>query len=538
MIAAIYSRKSKFTGKGESIENQIQMCEEYGRKIGIEDFIIYEDEGYSGSTINRPKFKTMLKDAVSKKFHVVICYRLDRISRNISDFSNTIAALSKLSIGFISIKEQFDTSTPMGRAMMYISSVFAQLERETIAERIRDNMYELAKSGRWLGGTPPFGYTSEPVVYLDENLKQKKFFKLSPIKNELQLVSSIYDLYLKLGSLSRLKSYLYKNNIKTRNNNDWDIKALQLLLRNPVYVRSSKTVIDYLSKNGIHVFGKADGCGILTYNKRDSKANYKELKEWVYAVSKHLGIIEDELWLKVQYKMDENKALAPRLISESSGLLNGILKCCCGAPMHQKTGHIRADGNVSKYYVCTNKIKYGALKCKGKNIRADIIEAALLNKLFEIISLEKQFKAQIQEYKNLINIDSTEKEIASINESIFLAEKQINNLVDQLSLDTSIVKYILPKIEKLNIKLEALKSRKTQLTESNPYTEAALSSINGFSSMLLSLKSLFENVDFNSKKQLINSMVEAVYFNGESYEIDIKLNEEAEENSHFGVGCI
>ncbi len=93
----------------------------------------------------------------------LVCYRLDRISRNVSDFSALIEELNDRNISFVCIKEEFDTSKPMGKAMMYIASVFAQLERETIAERVRDNMLMLARTGRWLGGTPPLGYTSEKM---------------------------------------------------------------------------------------------------------------------------------------------------------------------------------------------------------------------------------------------------------------------------------------------------------------------------------------------------------------------------------------
>jgi site-specific DNA recombinase len=150
--AAIYTRKSKYTGKGESIDNQIKVCKEHLARNAINNFLIYEDEGFSGKNIERPKFQAMLRDAKDKKFDILICYRLDRVSRNIADFAALIQELEKYNISFISVSEQFDTSTPMGRAMMYIASVFAQLERETIAERIKDNMLELAKTGRWLGG--------------------------------------------------------------------------------------------------------------------------------------------------------------------------------------------------------------------------------------------------------------------------------------------------------------------------------------------------------------------------------------------------
>ena len=133
MIAAgpivIYSRKSKFTGKGESIENQIEMCRQYIRlQFGddaAEQALVYEDEGFSGGTLERPQFKKMMADAKSKHFRAIVVYRLDRISRNIGDFAKLIEQLNGMKIDFISIKEQFDTSSPMGRAMMYISSVFS-----------------------------------------------------------------------------------------------------------------------------------------------------------------------------------------------------------------------------------------------------------------------------------------------------------------------------------------------------------------------------------------------------------------------------
>ena len=174
MKAAIYSRKSIFTGKGESIENQIELCREYMSKNYSDqkiEFLTYEDEGFSGGNINRPNFKKLLVDAKFKKFDALVCYRLDRISRNVADFSNTLELLQKNNISFISIREQFDTSTPMGKAMVYISSVFAQLERDTIAERVRDNMLQLSKTGRWLGGQEPYGFISKKVTYLDIELK-------------------------------------------------------------------------------------------------------------------------------------------------------------------------------------------------------------------------------------------------------------------------------------------------------------------------------------------------------------------------------
>ena len=125
---AVYSRKSKYTGKGESIGNQIEECRGYLRYNYPEEYenmniVEFEDEGYSGGNINRPQFQEMLKDIKNRKFDTVICYRLDRISRNTADFSSLIKLFEKLDVTFISTKDKFDTNTSTGKAMMLMVSV-------------------------------------------------------------------------------------------------------------------------------------------------------------------------------------------------------------------------------------------------------------------------------------------------------------------------------------------------------------------------------------------------------------------------------
>lgn len=105
----------------------------------------------------------------------------------------------------------------MGRAMMYIASVFSQLERETIAERIRDNMHELAKTGRWLGGTTPTGYASEAVQKITIDGKSKKACKLKLIPEEADIIRLSYDLYIKHDSLTAVEAELIKRGLKTKN---------------------------------------------------------------------------------------------------------------------------------------------------------------------------------------------------------------------------------------------------------------------------------------------------------------------------------
>ena len=222
---AIYSRKSRFTGKGESIGNQIELCKSYvagmfGEKYA-EECEIFEDEGFSGGNLKRPDFQKMMEQVRRRRFRAIVVYRLDRISRNISDFTGLIDELTKLDVSFISIREQFDTGTPMGRAMMFIISVFSQLERETIAERIRDNMQELAKTGRWLGGNTPTGYGSESVSAVSVDGKMRKVCKLRLITEEAEIVRMIFDLYTQFNSLTATEAELLRRGIKTKKGNNF-----------------------------------------------------------------------------------------------------------------------------------------------------------------------------------------------------------------------------------------------------------------------------------------------------------------------------
>ena len=209
-LIAIYSRKSKFTGKGESIGNQVELCKEYVRNMFgpeyVDRCVIFEDEGFSGGDLKRPDFQKMMTEVRQRKFEAIVVYRLDRISRNISDFTGLIDELTKLDVSFVSIREQFDTSTPVGRAMMFIISVFSQLERETIAERIRDNMHELAKTGRWLGGNAPTGFKSEAVEKVTVDGKTRKSFRLTPIPEEAEIPKMIFDLYTETDSLTAVEA--------------------------------------------------------------------------------------------------------------------------------------------------------------------------------------------------------------------------------------------------------------------------------------------------------------------------------------------
>lgn len=526
-IAAIYSRKSKITGKGESIINQIELCKHEGKRLDIDEFIIYEDEGFSGKNIKRPQFQKMLNDAKEKKFHIIICYRLDRISRNISDFSNLINELDSLHISFISVNEQFDTSTPMGRAMMYIASVFAQLERETIAERVKDNMLELAKSGRWLGGQTPLGYESKELSYLDFELKEKTLYTLSPINGELAVVKTIYDKYLQYKSISQVFTHLFKNNVKTKNGADFTKKRIQLILRNPLYVRANEAVMNHLQTMGMNVMGTVDGIhGVLTYNKSKGAKVKRDITEWVAAVSTHEGIIDAKSWLMIQQILNVNKNKAPRLGTSAAALLTGTLKCSkCGKSMFVKHGHFSSEANKKiQYYVCSTKDYSKGERCNNPNIRVDELEKIIIENLKNITISRKILIEELNKIKSEIcKSNSIQWEIENLPGQIKIKQSQIDVLVNQLSLNNEISKYIQPQISKLGNELDMLNAKYENLKATSNKYKNNKSTLNKFLNSLDNFSSIIDILDFNNKRLLINNILESIYWDGVNGTVKIKL---------------
>ncbi|KRQ87800.1 DNA-invertase hin [Caloramator mitchellensis] len=529
-VAAIYSRKSKYTGKGESIDNQISICKDYLERMGISDYLIYEDEGFSGKNVKRPEFQRMLKDAKAKKFDVLICYRLDRVSRNIADFAHLIELLEKYTINFISVSEQFDTSSPMGRAMMYIASVFAQLERETIAERIKDNMLELAKGGRWLGGETPTGFKSVPIIYNDKDGKQKKMFKLEPIKEELEMVKLIFQLYLKHKSLSQVEKYLLKNNIKTKNSTDFVKMKIKTILNNPAYVKATKEVFDYIESKGITVIGEPNGInGLLLYNKRKGKGELKDKSLWVCAVAKHEGIIEAKDWIEVQKILEKNKEKAPRLGNSKFGLLSGIIRCAkCKSTMKVIYGVLNEKtGEKPHYYSCTMKLNSGKTRCSNKNAKGDEIEEYVIGTLKNLSLDKEKLINELLKYQESLSSKSLKDEVEVINSQIRQNEKSIDNLTNTLSLtdDSNLSKILLQKIDSLSKENLNLNKKLQELKDTHQLEVARKKKIEEFAKSVKRFETLFESASFEDKKMLLKDIIDTIYWDGDSQTIDIKYKE-------------
>lgn len=535
MKAAIYSRKSRFTGKGESIENQVQMCKEYAsmnlRSKQIEEFLIYEDEGFSGGNTNRPEFQRMMNDAENKKFDILICYRLDRISRNVADFSTTLQTLQQYNIDFVSIREQFDTSSPMGRAMIYIASVFAQLERETIAERVRDNMLELAKTGRWLGGVTPLGYKSNPITYIDENMKERSMVKLVSVPEELKLVKLIYDKYMEFKSLYGVESYLLQNSFKTKRKNDFSKANLRLILTNPVYVKATQKVLDYLSNLGVTTCGTPDGIhGLLRYNRQKTLQNkhgnmYKverDMTEWIAACSSQKGIISDDDWIKVQEILNKNKDKSFTSARTHKAILTGIIRCeKCDSPMQITYGHKSTETNArNSFYVCTMKKRSKMSRCDSKNVPVRDIDPAVLDVVKNLANNKEKLLADIlkkSQQKLPTNILSKKE---NLTDSISAKNKQIEGLMEKLALDDDITDLIISRIKTLKEEISQLNKELDNLKDEKQLSEELQVNIE-FMKILLDKCSIIDSLSIDEQREIISGLISKVSWNSDTNEVTI-----------------
>lgn len=532
MKVAIYSRKSKYSGKGESIQSQIDLCKEYANKhYNIDKFIIYEDEGFSGGSSDRPNYKAMINDAKKGIFDILMCYRLDRISRSIADFSDTIELLKSNDISFISLREQFDTSTPIGRAMMYIASVFAQLERETIAERIRDNMLSLSRSGRWLGGNTPTGYTSKPIIYYDNNMNKKTMYKLKQVPKELFIVKKLFEKYLELGSLNQVETWTINNNFKTTNRNYFNVSSIRGILTNMVYVKADKTVYDYCNDLGMDIasdISEFDGVhGLMVYNKniiRKGHANkLRPTCEWIVAVGKHKGIISSNKFIEVQKNIKKNRYSYKRRTTNNIALLSSMIVCGnCNSKLRTNYGNKRKDGTRLHYYKCILKEKSRNKKCNMKNLNGTIIDNLVLSEVKNLsIDYNRLYIYLEKQKKDLYSICSQDSK--SLESKIKKYRDKIHSLTMNLSADVNSVsnKYIIEQIENLDIKIMSLKKQLDNLNSTNKISDNHISHIRFCIDLIKNPSESIYDLNFNERKHILNTVINNIYFNENCIKVTI-----------------
>src|SRR5467141_2242040 len=236
---AIYTRKSSEEGLEQdfnSLHAQRESCEAYIKSQKHEGWMalpnLYDDGGYSGGSIERPALKKLLADIQSRAVDVVIVYKVDRLTRSLADFAKIVEIFDAAGVSFVSVTQQFNTTTSMGRLTLNVLLSFAQFEREVTGERIRDKIAASKQKGMWMGGNVPLGYDASERTLI-----------INPA--EAGIVQRIFALYRKLGCVRRVKEEADRLGIRTkcsttangteRSGKPFSRGHLYGLLANPIY---------------------------------------------------------------------------------------------------------------------------------------------------------------------------------------------------------------------------------------------------------------------------------------------------------------
>ena len=327
MKVAIYIRVStQFQVDKDSLHVQRRELISYSDIIlGIHDYTVFEDAGYSAKNTDRPQYQQMLERTRKGEFSHILVWKIDRISRNLLDFASMYSELKDLGVTFVSKNEQFDTSTAVGEAMLKIILVFAELERQMTSERVTAVMLSRANNGQWNGGKIPFGYNYD---------KTTQTFTVNP--KESPIIESIYHLYLQSSSIIYVCKSLNAQGIPTRNSNKWAAPTLHRILTNPFYY------------------------GAMRYNTYNEKSGYKKnpLEDVIVIEDHHPPIISKDTFTAVQHVLHNNRKTSEKTdyTRKNIHILAGLLYCdLCNAKMYSTIDRIRNSGYKPTAHICPNR---------------------------------------------------------------------------------------------------------------------------------------------------------------------------------------
>ena len=356
--AALYIRVStRFQTDKDSLPFQNKELVNYSKYVlGIDDFEVFEDAGYSAKNTDRPKYQEMMSRIKNREFTHLLVWKIDRISRNLRDFSEMYDDLKEYGVTFVSKNEQFDTSSAMGEAMLKIILVFAELERKITAERVYSIMLSRAQKGQWNGATVPLGYKWSDEV---------KFPVIDEI--EAETVKYIYDLYQNVASTSKVAFQLNSENVKTKRDGNWTAKTVGDVLRNPFYI------------------------GTYRYNIKNSKRRLKDEKDWIVLENNHPGIIDKEQFEKVNQILSDNYRgnRSYQRANEHTHICSRLLFCGkCGNVLNAGLDSPRKDGYRPSRYTCSTNQKTDNINSCSNFISDITILPFLVNYIANFINLQ------------------------------------------------------------------------------------------------------------------------------------------------------
>jgi site-specific DNA recombinase len=350
---AIYTRKSTEEGLDQefnSLDAQREASEAFIESQKHEGWQVitdhYDDGGYTGGNMDRPALKRLMAAVEARAVDCIVVYKVDRFSRSLLDFMRTIEILDQNGVSFVSVTQQFNTTSSVGRLTLNMLLSFAQFEREIISERTRDKMSAARKKGKWVGGHPVLGYDIDP-----------KGGRILVNPEEAEQVQTLFGLYIEKGSTLPVIQETNRIGLVTKK---WTTEAGKVR-GGKLFTRGAlhKTLTNVLYT------GMVDHKGVL----------YK---------GEHDRIIDQNMWDRVQEILQRNgndKGASVR--NKLGALLRGLLFCMpCGTPMMHT--YTKRKSKRYRYYVCYNAQQQGWENCETKSVSAQSIETAVLDSVRRI----------------------------------------------------------------------------------------------------------------------------------------------------------
>ncbi|WP_297486721.1 recombinase family protein [Ferrovum sp.] len=345
----------------------------------------YDDPGFSGGNIDRPGLKRLMADIERGLVDIVVVYKIDRLTRSLADFSKMVEVFERHGVSFVSVTQQFNTTTSMGRLMLNVLLSFAQFEREVTGERIRDKIAAAKRKGMWMGGVPTLGYDVENrLLVINET--------------EAVVVRRIFEEMLTIGSPTQIAANLTAEGITTkawttqegqiRNGTQIDKKYLHKLLRNRIFLGE-------ISHKG----------------------------KWFPGV--HAAIIDPGLWGRVHEVLSKDghaRSVDTKIRSRTDALLRGLLHAPSGERMYPT--YSRKNGRKYHYYVSKSESRFGAPGKSYERLPAPEIEAAVVAQIRTVLTSPESV-ASVVRY--------IQRHGAQINEvETVMAMGRLNDVWDQL----------------------------------------------------------------------------------------------------------
>ena len=347
---AIYTRKSTEEGLEQefnSLDAQREAGEAYICSQSGEGWTLietrYDDGGYTGGNTERPALQRLMADIEAGMIDVVVVYKVDRLSRSLLDFAQLVNTFETHHVSFVSVTQQFNSATIMGRLVLNVLLSFAQFEREIISERTRDKIAATRRKGKWTGGHPLLGYDVDPVR-----------FQLVVNPDEAERVRQIFTLYLEHESLLPVVEELHRRN--------W-VGKRWVTRKGP--------------ERGGQPFTRTSLYRLLTNVVYTGKVRYKsEIHD-----GEHSAIVDSDRFHRVQTILHRNGSTGGARVRNSFGsLLKGLLRCTpCDCAMTPT--HTTRSGRRYRYYLCSHAQKMGWTTCPSKSLPAAAIEAFVVERI-------------------------------------------------------------------------------------------------------------------------------------------------------------